>query len=127
MDEGTATGGATTGPVTARARRAAAAAALAVGLTAAWARGAEVEVSVSSAGFRPAELTLRKGETLRVRLVATDREHCFAIDALRVEKRVVPGKRTTVELVPDRAGTFPFHCCLEPENAALRGRLVVTE
>ena len=127
MDEETATGGATTGPVTARPGWAAAAAALVVGLAAGSARGAEVEVSVSNAGFRPAELTLRKGETLRVRLVSTDREHCFAIDALRVEKRVVPGKRTTVEVVPDRAGTFPFHCCLEPENPAVRGRLVVTE
>ena len=106
--------------------RAAATAALVVALAAS-ARGAEVEVVASNAGFRPAQLAVRKGETLRVRLVASDREHCFAIDALRVEKRVVPGKRTLVELVPDRAGTFPIHCCLEPDNEALRGRLVVSE
>ena len=62
-----------------------------------------------------------------MRLVASDGEHCFAIDALRIEKRIVPGKRTLVDLVPDRAGTFPFHCCLEPDDAALRGRLVVSE
>ena len=91
------------------------------------ARAAEVEVVASNAGFRPAQLVVRKGETLRVRLVASDREHCFAIDALRVEKRMVPGKPTLVELVPDRAGTFPIHSCLEPDNEALRGRLVVSE
>lgn len=118
-----------TGPVIAEAagrRGSMATAAIALALTA-WAAGAEVEVVVSNGGFRPAQLTVRKGETLRLRLVASDVEHCFAIDALRIEKRVVPGKRSLVELVPDKAGTFPFHCCLEPGNEALRGRLVVSE
>jgi heme/copper-type cytochrome/quinol oxidase subunit 2 len=99
---------------------------LAVALLAA-ARVAEVEVAVSSAGFRPAQLSVRKGETLRVRLLASDREHCFAIDALRIEKRVVPGKPTVVDVVAERAGTYSFHSCLEPRSEALRGRLVVTE
>jgi heme/copper-type cytochrome/quinol oxidase subunit 2 len=88
---------------------------------------AEVELTISNAGFRPSELKVRRGETLRVRLVTADREHCLAIDGLRVEKRVVPGKRTLLELSPDRSGTFPIHCCLEPENQALRGRLIVSE
>jgi cytochrome c oxidase subunit 2 len=125
MDEETVTAGVTTGRAIGRA--VAATAALVLTLAANRALGAEVEVVVSNAGFRPAQITVRKGETLRVRLVASDREHCFAIDALRVEKRVVPGKRTLVELVPDRAGTFPFHCCLEPANETLRGRVVVSE
>jgi Cupredoxin-like domain len=88
---------------------------------------AELELSVSNRGFRPAQITLRKGETLKILLSSTDREHCFALDALRIEKRVLPGKRTPVEIVADRAGTFAFHCCLEPENEALKGRLVVSE
>jgi plastocyanin len=88
---------------------------------------AELEVTVSERGFRPAQISLRKGETLKVQLSTADREHCFAVDALRIEKRVLPGKRTPVEIVADRAGTFAFHCCLEPENAALRGRVVVSE
>jgi len=88
---------------------------------------AELEISVSSRGFRPAQIALRKGESLKAVLISTDREHCFAVDALRIEKRVLPGKRTPVEIVPDRAGTFAFHCCLEPDNEALRGRLVVSE
>ncbi len=97
------------------------------GLAAPLAGAAELEVTVSNRGFRPAQLAVRKGETLKVVLVSADREHCFALDALRIEKRVLPGKRTPVEIVADRLGTFPFHCCLEPENEALRGRLVVSE
>jgi heme/copper-type cytochrome/quinol oxidase subunit 2 len=88
---------------------------------------AELEVAVSNRGFSPARISVRKGEVLKVVLTSVDQEHCFALDALRIEKRVLPGKRTPLEIVADRAGTFAFHCCLEPGNEALRGRLVVSE
>ena len=62
-------------------------------------------------------------------LSSADAEHCFAIDALRIEKRIVPGRTTTLDLTPDRAGVFPFYCCLESGDAAAveRGQLTVTE
>ena len=86
-----------------------------------------VEVVASRRGFRPAELTTRVGETLRLRLTTADDEHCFALDGLRAEKRVVPGRPTLLELTPDRVGRFPFHCCLEAPDSAERGTLVVGE
>ncbi len=98
-----------------------------LGLAASFAGAAELEVTVSSRGFKPAHIAARRGETLNVQLSSADGEHCFALDALRIEKRVLPGKRTLVEIVPDRAGTFVFHCCLEPRSEAERGRLVVSE
>jgi heme/copper-type cytochrome/quinol oxidase subunit 2 len=85
------------------------------------------EVVASRQGFKPKVLNLRKGELARLRLTTADDEHCFAIDAFRVEKRIAPGRATLVDLTPDRVGTFPFYCCLEPDNAALQGRLVVSE
>ena len=90
---------------------------------------APIEVRASRRGFEPSELTLRKGETARLVLTSTDGEHCFAIDALRVEKRIVPGRPTQLDLLPDRSGVFPFYCCLEKGDAAAaeRGRLTVTE
>jgi len=87
----------------------------------------ELELVASRAGFRPKQLKLRKGETARLLLKTADEEHCFALDAWRVEKRIAPGRTTTVELTPDRSGEFPFYCCLEPENKALQGKLVVVE
>jgi heme/copper-type cytochrome/quinol oxidase subunit 2 len=86
-----------------------------------------VEVVASRRGFRPAELKARVGDTLRLRLTSADGEHCFALDALRVEKRVVPGRPTLLELTPDRVGRFPFHCCLEAPDTPERGTLVVGE
>ena len=87
----------------------------------------EITVVLSRTGFQPATLNLRKGESAHLVLKTADVEHCFAIDALRVEKRVVPGRATTLDLTPDRSGTFPFYCCLESDDAAQRGRLVVAE
>ncbi len=85
------------------------------------------KITVSADGFRPSVVTLRKGETARLQITATDREHCFAVEAFRVEKRVVTGRTTTVDLIPDRLGTFPFYCCLEPDDSKQRGRIVVSE
>src|SRR5262249_20858893 len=80
-------------------------------------------------GLRPRVLDTRKGEPLRLTVRTADDEHCFALDAFRVEKRLRPGKPVSVEITPDRAGTFPFHCCLESGSAAEteRGELVVAE
>jgi heme/copper-type cytochrome/quinol oxidase subunit 2 len=89
----------------------------------------QVEIRASRQGFDPAAVTLRKGETVRVILSSTDGEHCFAVDALRVEKRIRRGRNTSFDLTPDRAGRFPFYCCLESGKAAEveRGALIVTE
>jgi len=91
--------------------------------------GGAVEAKASKPGFEPSQITLRRGDTVSIALSSVDTEHCFAIDALRIEKRIVPGRTTTLELTPDRAGVFPFYCCLEPGDAAgkERGRLTVTE
>ena len=86
-----------------------------------------VELVASKSGYRPKTLNARKGEPLRLVLKTADDEHCFALDALRIEKRIRPGKPVTLDLTPDRVGSFPFYCCLEPDNEAMRGRLVVTE
>jgi plastocyanin len=87
----------------------------------------EIEVVASKAGFQPRLLRLRKGETVRLLLRTADGEHCFAVDAFRIEKRIVPGRATVLDLTPDRTGTFPFYCCLDSDREAERGRLVVTE
>jgi heme/copper-type cytochrome/quinol oxidase subunit 2 len=87
------------------------------------------DVAVSRSGFTPSVIHARKGEAIHLRVSSKDQEHCFALDAFRVEKRIVPGRTTAVDLTPDKAGTFPYYCCLETGAAAEteRGRLVVAE
>jgi heme/copper-type cytochrome/quinol oxidase subunit 2 len=91
--------------------------------------GPTVEVKVSRRGFEPSRIELRRSETARLVISSGDGEHCFAIDALRIEKRVRSGQPTRLELTPERAGTFVFYCCLESGQQAERerGELVVSE
>jgi cytochrome c oxidase subunit 2 len=88
-----------------------------------------VEVTVSRQGFRPDRVTIRKGEPVRLSLTSSDGEHCFAVDAFRIEKRVVAGRPSVVELTPDRTGSFPMYDCLaDPKNSETRaGTLIVAE
>ena len=83
------------------------------------------EVVASKAGWRPPIVNLKKGEPVRLLLKTDDEEHCFAVDELRIEKRIVPGKATTLDLTADRPGSFVFYDCLNPEGK--KGRLVVSE
>jgi heme/copper-type cytochrome/quinol oxidase subunit 2 len=103
--------------------------AAATGVVAAPPAGPALELRVSRDGFEPSRLTLRRGETARLVISSGDGEHCFAIDTLRIEKRVRSGQPTRLELTPERAGTFTFYCCLESGKQAERerGELVVTE
>ena len=91
--------------------------------------GPTLEVVASRGGFQPSSLTIRRGETAHVVLTSADGEHCLAIDELRVEKRIVPGRPTRFDLIADKAGTYAFYCCLETGPAAERerGQLAVTE
>jgi len=91
--------------------------------------GPEVSIRASDSGFEPSEVVIRKGEAVRIVLSSADREHCFAVDALRVEKRILPGRPTGFDFTPERAGRFPFYCCLESGAQAdvERGVLVITE
>jgi cytochrome c oxidase subunit II len=87
-----------------------------------------IEISVSHQGFRPDRVTLRKGEPVRLSLTSSDGEHCFAVDAFRIEKRVVVERPSVVDLTPDRAGTFVFYDCLaDPGGETRPGKLVVAE
>jgi heme/copper-type cytochrome/quinol oxidase subunit 2 len=91
--------------------------------------GRDIEIRISRAGFDPREVTIRRGETVRLVMSAEDGEHCFAVDGLRVEKRVTPDRPVAVELTAEQAGRFPFYCCLERGEAARveRGELIVSE
>jgi heme/copper-type cytochrome/quinol oxidase subunit 2 len=84
-------------------------------------------VVISRDRFSPGEIQARKGETLRLSVTASDEEHCLAVDELRIEKRVRPGRATRLEITPDRSGQFLIYCCLESRDKGPRGWLIVSD
>jgi mono/diheme cytochrome c family protein len=62
-------------------------------------------------GFSPDHLTLKAGETVRLRISSPDVVHGFAIPDLGVEVReILPGKPVDVDVTPQRAGRYAFAC-----------------
>jgi heme/copper-type cytochrome/quinol oxidase subunit 2 len=64
--------------------------------------------------------------TVRFVVMSREGDHCFAIPALDVEKRVRAARPLEVDVTFERGGEFPFHCCAESAGTAEAGVIVVT-
>ncbi len=69
-----------------------------------------VHITAKRFEFSPATIELKVGEPVILELSSLDRKHGFRAEDLHIDAVIVPGKPTRVRLVPDRAGTFTFHC-----------------
>jgi cytochrome c oxidase subunit 2 len=89
------------------------AAILAAILSPAGASGAEprvVEISARRFEFTPAEVVLRKDETVTLRLRSADVTHGFFQRALGIDLEIEPGKVTEVTLTPRTPGRYSTIC-----------------
>jgi len=118
--------------------------ALAVGLVVSRLQGpsatdtAAVQVHASMAGFDPAALTVKAGQTVKVELTSMDSSmhsdgggwHQFAIDALGINWKVGPESSKVFEFTaPAAAGTYSWYCdicCGGKANPSMQGKLTVT-
>jgi heme/copper-type cytochrome/quinol oxidase subunit 2 len=87
----------------------------------------QISVTARRYAFEPARIEARQGDVIRLTIRTEDIPHSFVIDALRIEKRAVPGRPVTFELLADKAGTFPFYCNLTAEEGCrgMKGELII--
>lgn len=79
--------------------------------------------------FSPAEISLRKGETVNIELQNEGHMfHTFTIPELNFDLRAQSGDSVAGSLRPPEAGTYEFICTV-PQHAemGMRGRVVVSE
>jgi cytochrome c oxidase subunit 2 len=69
-----------------------------------------IQVSAKKFDFSPAVIDLRVGVPVILEITSVDRAHGFAAPDFKVDVRAESGGVTRVRIVPDRAGTFEFHC-----------------
>ena len=69
-----------------------------------------IEISAKRFAFSPERITLKKGETVKLRLHSEDVAHGFFLRALKLDEEIVPGKVTEVTVTPQDAGTFTTIC-----------------
>lgn len=60
--------------------------------------------------YEPETLTLKKGEPVILEFTSIDVVHGFNLPDFNTRIDVLPGETRRVRLVPDKAGTFSFHC-----------------
>lgn len=74
------------------------------------------------------EIRIKRGTPVRIRLTSEDVTHGFLVPDLNINAGPIsPGRFKTVELTPDRPGTFTFYCnfLCSHEHGAMLGRIIV--
>jgi cytochrome c oxidase subunit 2 len=69
-----------------------------------------IEVSARRFEFEPSVIHLKRHVPVVIELTSLDREHGFQAPELGIDEVIRPGAPTRVHLVPEREGSFDFHC-----------------
>ncbi|MFA6534242.1 MAG: cupredoxin domain-containing protein [Patescibacteria group bacterium] len=79
--------------------------------------------------FEPAVITVKRGQTVKLKVTSVDVEHSLSLPAFKVNLDLLPGKTVTAEFVADQVGEFNFRCAVlcGEGHKTMTGRLVVTE
>jgi cytochrome c oxidase subunit 2 len=85
-----------------------------------------VDVKASRYQFTPNIIRLKAGVPVELHLMSTDVVHGFDVPALKINRRLVPGKEVVVDFTA-KAGTYPFHCSVYcgPGHREMKGELIV--
>ena len=69
-----------------------------------------VKLTARQWSYDPPSITLKKGVPVVVELTSGDVHHGFNLPEWNVRGDAIPGKTTRIKIVPDKTGTFAFHC-----------------
>jgi cytochrome c oxidase subunit 2 len=69
-----------------------------------------IQITAKRFQFTPDQITLKKGETVKLRLVSEDVTHGFFLRPLKIDEEISPDQPTEITLTPDKVGTFTTIC-----------------
>ena len=69
-----------------------------------------IEIQAKRFSFTPDQITLKKGETVRIRLASSDVTHGFFLRPLKIDEDIEPGTTKDIVVTPQQAGTFTTIC-----------------
>jgi cytochrome c oxidase subunit II len=78
--------------------------------------------------YSPDVIELQLGVPVVIELTSADRDHGFSVPELGLRIDVEPGKSARVRVVPQKVGTFDFHCDVfcGSGHEEMAGRIVVS-
>ena len=88
-----------------------------------------IKITAKKFEYTPSEITLKKGVPAVLEFRSLDRLHGFNCPGLGVRTDIYPDKVTMVRIVPQKAGSFDFHCdnFCGSGHSEMQGKIVVTE
>jgi len=88
-----------------------------------------VKITAKRFEYSPNTITLKKGVPVVLEFTSLDRLHGFYCPDFKIRTDIAPGKVNTVQFVPDKTGTFPFHCDVfcGLGHESMAGKFVVTD
>lgn len=69
-----------------------------------------IKITAHAFEYIPNEITLKTGEPVVLELTSQDLFHGFNVPELGLRADLPPNQTARVRLVPQKAGTFEFHC-----------------
>lgn len=72
--------------------------------------GKTIEVHVKRFAFTPSEITIKKGETVTVKLFSDDVTHALLVKDLNISREVSKGHPADIAITPQSAGDFHGQC-----------------
>ncbi len=87
-----------------------------------------IKVTAKKFEFSPSVIAVHLNVPVVLEFMSLDRLHGFAVPDLKLEAEIKPGETMRVRFVPDRLGTFPFHCnrFCGSGHEDMNGQIVVT-
>jgi plastocyanin domain-containing protein len=85
----------------------------------------EVVITVQG-GYAPETVVLTRGKQAKLRFQREEEAECSAevvLPAFGIRRTLPPFKTTTIDIQPDEAGEFEYHCGM----GMMRGRIVVVD
>lgn len=88
-----------------------------------------IQIAAKKFEYNPKEISVKKGIPVVLEFTSLDRLHGFNCPGLKIRIDIVPGKVNSLRFVPDKAGTFPFHCdnFCGSGHEGMKGTIIVTE
>ncbi len=88
-----------------------------------------IQITAKRFEYSLKDITVKKGVPVVLQFTSLDRLHGFNCPGLKIRTDISPGKGTTLRFVPDKVGTFPFHCdnFCGTGHEGMKGSITVTE
>ncbi|MBW2969690.1 cupredoxin domain-containing protein [Candidatus Woesearchaeota archaeon] len=83
----------------------------------------EHKIDATIDGYKPSEITVNKGDKVKLTVLAIDIPHAFTMPAYNINEELKVGEDVIIEFTADKEGTFTFYC--DKPGHDMRGKLTV--